>query len=51
MINKDNRIDDEIFDAILFTQEDRFWQNIILNPKRLRQNFNTILTLQNNSEL
>ncbi len=42
MINKDNRTNDEIFDAILFTQEDRFWQNIILNPKRLRQNFETI---------
>ena len=48
MINKDNRTDDEIFDAILFTQEDGFWQNIIINPKRLRQNFQTILTQQNN---
>ena len=42
MIKKDNISDEDIFEAILYTQENDFWKNIILNPQKLRHNFETI---------
>jgi len=42
MINNDDRTDEDISEAIFYTQENEFWKNIIVNPKNLRQNFETI---------